>query len=646
MVDWINISQNSGSGNATITVTASSYNELLERSTALTVRSGDKSATVTINQRYNENFVVSPSSIDGIPYAGTAYTVSVTSNSSWSVVSKPFWVSVNQNSGTGNANIAIGVEGNSGLTRSGDIVFQSAGGLQRTLSLSQVAYYTDVEELSVSPMAYSGSSDSNYFVMKVFSNTAWTITAPSWIHTSIWYGSGNSENIIVVVSANTGDSRADDIVVNTQNLTRRISVSQSGHYTPNEFSISPSALTFDCWSGTAEVTINATGAWDLEPEVGFVSVSRSSGLAGTYKVTVTVSQNNSNSARTSFIRLYPRYGYDVYDVTITQAAYEVPHVNMGDYYTFVNFGRQGGMVAVDFTGNTPTIFPNTSTGNTYGGTWWSGGYDNTFKSYTSGNSIIITKDEVECGGPDSIVDVYNGNLISGTVINTIFLAQSGSTNGEYTITATYNITTTSEPTILFLGLNPAAIDSIKIDGTAIDKGTLIYDVDRTFVPIPYRVPSITTKKTFGSTGSHTVEVTVKNEEINFAAASALTALNITSNIEAFLAGSIRLISTNVVPSYYKITNSDICGTMQGTIDITNVTVIGNSALEGGIKDGVHRLQPSAIICRNTTAPTLEGSLGLMEGPIYSPYEVHVPSGSNYSSWASALPMGWKLVYDL
>ena len=174
MVDWINISSNSGNGNATITVTASSYTELLDRSTSLTVRTSSKSAVVGITQRFNNDFVVSPTTITAIPYSGEVYSITVTAISNWSAGTTPAWCTLNANSGSsGTTTLTLTVDSNSGSARNGSITF-TCGNYTRTVTLAQVAYEEPVVWVTIEPNVLNWPSSGGYQTLSVHSNGSWT----------------------------------------------------------------------------------------------------------------------------------------------------------------------------------------------------------------------------------------------------------------------------------------------------------------------------------------------------------------------------------------------------------------------------------------------------------------------------------------
>ena len=98
--DWLSIDKNSGTGNAEITLTASSYQELVERTATIKVQGISTNAILTVRQEaLVPNITLSTYSVEG-NYEGASFSIIVTSNVSWSAtVGEGDWFSVNRTSG-------------------------------------------------------------------------------------------------------------------------------------------------------------------------------------------------------------------------------------------------------------------------------------------------------------------------------------------------------------------------------------------------------------------------------------------------------------------------------------------------------------------------------------------------------------------
>ena len=237
MVDWINISQASGSGNATITVTASTYSELLERTTSLTVRTPSRSAIVTITQRYNSSFIVSPTLINDVPASGGSYTIDVTISGDW-YVSRPLeyydWIDYSYNgSHSGNGSFTLTISANTGTSRTATIGVANSTIYDtptewRYITINQVASGQTPESFRFTTGTLSFSPQAQSFPIAVRTEYPWTLTAPAWVTLSAYSGTGDT-NITVTVPQNNGADRNGVISGGTSNVTDVVYVSQSGY---------------------------------------------------------------------------------------------------------------------------------------------------------------------------------------------------------------------------------------------------------------------------------------------------------------------------------------------------------------------------------------------------------------------------------
>ena len=137
--NWLSIDKTSGTGNAEITLTASSYEELVDRTTSLKVQG--ISANAILNVRQNAlvpAITLSTSRIEG-SFESATYNVVVTSNVDWTLESDSNWYTLSQNSGTkGNTTLIITMGENEGTDyKEGTVSFLFRDMVLATLSIVQ-----------------------------------------------------------------------------------------------------------------------------------------------------------------------------------------------------------------------------------------------------------------------------------------------------------------------------------------------------------------------------------------------------------------------------------------------------------------------------------------------------------------------------
>jgi len=175
-----------------------------------------------------------PSSLSRYTASGGGKSFAVTSNTTWSVVSKPSWITVSgaSNSGNDGSVTATASANTSTSSRSGTIRFRTGdGSITDDISVSQDGAEPPVT-LSVpsSLSRYTASGGGKSFA--VTSNTTWSVVSkPSWITVSGASNSGNDGSVTATASANTStSSRSGTIRFRTGDgsITDDISVSQDG----------------------------------------------------------------------------------------------------------------------------------------------------------------------------------------------------------------------------------------------------------------------------------------------------------------------------------------------------------------------------------------------------------------------------------
>ena len=256
MVDWLNFSQTSGSGNTVITVTASSNTELIQRLSTLTVSSATISRTVNISQpgRALNNISLSPITLEFTDVGGTG-VLAVNSNSNWTI-SGPSWLTLSQASGSGNGTVSVMVGSYTGTTDRIGVVTASTQDTSATATVIQSKY----EYISATPetltFSYTGETKSLY----VKASGAWTCSSyPSWLQLSTTAGSGDTT---LRLTAGTNDNHYENVGTlyfeTPMGRTWSTPVNQEAY----PLIVVPDSLEFGAEGGEQTLTVYArTGRW-------------------------------------------------------------------------------------------------------------------------------------------------------------------------------------------------------------------------------------------------------------------------------------------------------------------------------------------------------------------------------------------------
>ncbi len=325
--DWISLSQTSGTGAGSITVTAQANTGSARTGEIIITGSGasgsPKSISVTQAAASTGTPILSvtPASQDVSAGSGmVTFDIANTGSGtlSWSVTKDAAWLTViGSTSGTGNASLMVSHQANDlssgGTARTGSITVTASGatGSPKTVTVKQASGITEQAILSIDPESQevAAASGTNAFVMKNTGTGSMTWTAvsnASWLTVTLGaagtVGAGESSAIVLAFGANTGDVRTGTVTVTATGAggsPKTISVKQAaGSIIQPVLSVSPNFQTVPASGGATTFTVANTGTgtlnWSVSESLDWLSVYPLSG-ANNETVTVTCQQNTGAS---------------------------------------------------------------------------------------------------------------------------------------------------------------------------------------------------------------------------------------------------------------------------------------------------------------------------------------------------------------
>ena len=308
---WLTLSNNSGMGDATLTITAEVNPSISSRTEAIAFTAGGTSYRVSVTQDgATPTFSITPTSASFTSSGGNK-TLTVTSNQSWTVSSDVTWLSLSDSSGSGDVTLTVTVSANTSInSRFGTITFK-AGGTSYEVSISQSGA---AATFGVTPTSAEFSADGGSKSLTITSNQTWTASASaSWILLSNNSGNGNA-TFTVTASANTFiDGRSGEVTFEAGGVPYTVSVTQAGA-TPT-FSITPTSTSFSSTGGNKTLTITSNQSWTVSSDVTWLSLSKTSGT-GDGTLTVTAESNSSAGNRSGEVTFVA--GGTTFSVSITQ----------------------------------------------------------------------------------------------------------------------------------------------------------------------------------------------------------------------------------------------------------------------------------------------------------------------------------------
>lgn len=225
---WLKVSPESGSGSATLSVTAEANNSTAERTGKLFIVSGDKSIPVVVTQS-GGSISVSSSSLNYID-VGETKTIKLTTTTllSWTITVNDSWLKVSQTSGSGDATISISAEANiSTSERTGKITIIS-GEESIPVTISQAG-----GDFTITPSSLSFFDEGETKTINLSTSTSfeWTVSSSSsWIHLSPTSGRGNATLTLVVEANKYPKERTGSVTITAGNKSASISVLQYWKY--------------------------------------------------------------------------------------------------------------------------------------------------------------------------------------------------------------------------------------------------------------------------------------------------------------------------------------------------------------------------------------------------------------------------------
>lgn len=250
---------------------------------------------------------------------GTAANIPVIStkngsSQSWSVSSKPSWITTS----TTSSRVTISASINSGSARSGEVVLtQSGSGKTLTVNVSQDAYVADTYVFTITPNTYDAPYSSASFIPRTVStkngsNIGYSLTSGG----TDWVVVSTTGKITVEILKNTTSSTRSTTLVFTQNEsgnTQSIEITQSGYTPTYTFNVTPTNLSVTAAETNETLTVQSyktvlkSDGSETTESLDYEFSSNNSWVAAARTTTntkyITVAENKTTTQRTAKITL-------------------------------------------------------------------------------------------------------------------------------------------------------------------------------------------------------------------------------------------------------------------------------------------------------------------------------------------------------
>lgn len=302
---WISVSSTGGTGNATITVTASTNPDLSTRSGTIVVvdTSNGKTYQVTATQSEGneEIFTITRKGGTGsVMASGGVVTIGVVSNRNpWTVTASTADCTLTPSSSTVSDDTEALVAANTGDQRQITLTFTNALGHQKTYTITQNGDGMN-DSLVINPavLNFAGTEDSSAFTITTLDE--WRIVGkPSWITADVSAGTGNT-TVTLTASTNHQYERTGSVVIAdlTWNKNYILTVTQA---TGDVFMVARVNGSGDIPSTGGLCYLEVTSpnkAWTASTSDSFISLDKTSWTASTGLYVTFTSNTGSNRVAT------------------------------------------------------------------------------------------------------------------------------------------------------------------------------------------------------------------------------------------------------------------------------------------------------------------------------------------------------------
>lgn len=232
ILDWVTADNSSGTGNGSITLSATANNSVDSRSGYVEFTCGNAKTSIWVYQsgksESSDSISINPTSWTNISANGAYTYIAVTSSGNWTITSKPDWITPLTSIGVSGNNVKLTASANSNSSvRIGKVVF-TCGTATAELTVSQ-AGVTITNSISINPTNKTLTSNGDSFSVTVTSSGTWIATESySWITLSKSSGSTGNTVTITVNENTTTSNRVGSVIFKCGTAAATLTITQSG----------------------------------------------------------------------------------------------------------------------------------------------------------------------------------------------------------------------------------------------------------------------------------------------------------------------------------------------------------------------------------------------------------------------------------
>jgi hypothetical protein len=312
---FLSLSGTTGSNSKMVAVFCQPNNSTLKRTGTITLSAtGVPTKTINITQNAAApQLSVSPKELI-FDQSGGNQSLTISANTSWTIIENLSYLSVNQSSGSSNVNVTVSCQSNTSSTARSGIIKVAALGLDtQIINISQTGATT---LLNITPASMTFTSSGGTQKGLITSNTTWEVQENlPYIKVDSLSGLNNGGINITCDSNFSAVTRTGVITILGKGaVSKSINISQTG--VAGFMSVSPNTLDFSELGGKLFFLINSNTNWTVTESLTHISLNRTTG-SNADTLWVTCTPNTTTMSKTGQI-LITGIGVSSQTVTVNQ----------------------------------------------------------------------------------------------------------------------------------------------------------------------------------------------------------------------------------------------------------------------------------------------------------------------------------------
>ncbi len=302
---WISVSPNTGSaGKTPVSIEVAPNTSISSRNGYVAVKTGNTERfQIAIAQK--GIYIEADESLT-FTSIEESKKLTVSSNTSWTVINKPNWLTLSKESGDGNNVITVTSAENPNTTsRNGEIILSQPGlSIQCKVNVTQLG-----KSLSIDVSLLEFSDKASQMTFNLISDASWSSSKTAeWFTSTPTAGHGNAIITVSTEENKTTEERTGTINYVYADKTTYVNVHQLAKY----MTIDNQTFEFESKGGSHTIELSTNDEWTAEVEhnVSWLKLSKSSGT-GNAMITLTADDNASVNYRSTAIIIKTKYSQSV-----------------------------------------------------------------------------------------------------------------------------------------------------------------------------------------------------------------------------------------------------------------------------------------------------------------------------------------------